>query len=240
MHKMKESKTRPTYDMWSRVYDMTFGPVVKKRQRRAISELRLKPGQRVLDLGVGTGVSLQFYPENVKVVGMDLSAGMLDKAQMKVDEEGYDHIKLVQADAMMPPFKAQSFDHVIITHVISVVSNPARLLEWAGKLVKPGGRVIVLNHFQSNHKVLGMLGKLFNPLFVKLGWRSDIVLSDCLRHTHLNVEYHFKLNPIDLWQIVVMSDSVPYDGVDNRREVVIEREQHLEPTHLQPAMTSQP
>src|SRR5690606_10702732 len=146
---MREEVTKKTYDVWSKVYDGTFGALVRQRQARAIEQLkmRLRPGHRVLDIGVGTGLTLPLYPSNVHVVGMDLSAGMLAKAAEKCRELGLGHCKLVLGDAMFPPFADGSFDHVIMCHTISVVSDPARLLNWANRLVTPEGSILALNHF---------------------------------------------------------------------------------------------
>src|SRR5687768_14446782 len=116
--KMSEPATSRVYDLWAAIYDNTFGALVHKRQIRALDQLRPRPGQKVLDIGVGTGMTLRHYPNNVTVVGMDLSGGMLSKAADKVKEDGLTHCRLVQADAMMPPFADASFDHIMISHTI--------------------------------------------------------------------------------------------------------------------------
>lgn len=205
MNRMREPETSRTYDLWSRVYDASFGRLVTKRQQRAVAELRPRTGERILDLGIGTGMTLRSYPEDVTIVGMDLSAGMLRKAASKAREHHLRHCHLVQADAMLPPFADQSFDHVIITHTVSVVSDVQRLMGWVQRLVKPGGRVVVLNHFQSTHQPIAVLEKMFNPLFVKMGWRSDLSLEECLANGGLRVVYQYKLSLVDLWQIVVLT-----------------------------------
>ena len=206
MMKMQETTTGKLYDLWSRIYDHSFGKLVHRRQIRALEELRPQPGQRVLDLGVGTGLTLKHYPDNITVVGMDLSAGMLKKAAEKIDDQQLGHCQLIQGDAMQPPFADQSFDHIIITHTISVVSNPQRLLHWVRKMIKPGGRIVVLNHFQSTNPLFGWCEKIANPICVKIGWRSDLSLEECLRDVDLSVHYQFKMNPLDVWKIVVLSD----------------------------------
>lgn len=207
--KMSEPTTSKTYDVWAAFYDKTFGALVHRRQLKALEQLRAEPGQRVLDLGVGTGMTLRHYPKNITVVGMDLSGGMLAKAAQKASEDNLTHCRLVQGDAMLPPFADNSFDHIIITHTISVVSEPAKLLQWAKRMVKPGGRIVVLNHFRASNPVIGWLEKVANPLCVKIGWRSDLSLDECLEGVDLHVRYQFRMRIIDLWQIVVLTEHEP-------------------------------
>lgn len=205
MSAMSEPVTSKTYDVWSWFYDRTFGRLVKVRQARAIQHLRAKSGDRVLDIGVGTGMLLPLYPRDVTVVGMDLSSGMLAKAALKRAELGLGHCLLVRADAMLPPFAPASFDHIVITHTVSVVSDPGRLLRLAAKLLKPNGRIILLNHFQSTRPMIAWFEKVLNPFFVKIGWRSDIALEEVLSGVELQIEYLFKVRPLDLWQIIVLT-----------------------------------
>jgi phosphatidylethanolamine/phosphatidyl-N-methylethanolamine N-methyltransferase len=209
--RMTEAATSPLYDLWAKFYDHTFGALVRKRQVRALEQLRPAPGERVLDIGVGTGMTLRHYRRDITVVGMDLSSGMLGKARKKIRRDGLTHCKLVQGDAMAPPFEDHSFDHVMITHVVTVVSDPQKLMRWAQRMVKPGGRIVVLNHFLSPSPFLAWWEKKLNPMFVKIGWRSDLPLEECLLGTDLAVRYNFKMSQIDLWQIVVLGEQRPGD-----------------------------
>ncbi len=204
--RMTEEATSPLYDLWAKFYDYTFGALVRNRQTRALEQLRPSAGDKVLDIGVGTGMTLKHYRKDITVVGMDLSAGMLAKAQKKINRDGMHHCVLVQGDAMTPPFAEHSFDHVMITHVVTVVSDPQKLMLWAQRIVKPGGRIVVLNHFLSTNAFIAWWEKILNPIFVKIGWHSDLALEDCLKGTDLTVQYNFKMSYFDLWQIVVLGD----------------------------------
>ncbi|MEM1445983.1 MAG: methyltransferase domain-containing protein [Planctomycetota bacterium] len=193
------------YDAWSKTYDATFGRLVHKRQTRAIAELGCEPGMRVLDLGVGTGLSMTKYPEGCRVVGVDLSGGMLRQAKANLERDGHDVTGLIQGDALRTPFADGAFECVMVSHVISVVNDPAALLRECRRVVKPDGRIVVLNHFQSPSRVVGFFEKVLNPLFVRLGWRSDLTLHECLAGQGLQVLYHFKLSAVDFWQVLVLS-----------------------------------
>jgi len=204
MSRMVEAKTGRLYDLWSRCYDGTFGRLVHKRQVRAIQELRAAAGERVLDLGIGTGITLEEYPAGVHIVGMDLSAGMLAKARQRAKQLDQSRASLVQGDAMRPPFAEGVFDHVLVTHTVSVVSDPPRLMRCCAELVKPGGRVVVLNHFRSEIRPIGLLEQAINPLCTRLGWRSDLTLHDCIDGCGLRLLHQFKLRRGDVWRFAVL------------------------------------
>ena len=205
---MQESSTRKIYDIHSLFYDATFGRLVRRRIARAISHMNLQPQDFVLDLGIGTGVSLNYYPKDRgKIVGVDLSSGMLREARKKIREQERDNAVVFQADAMKLPFGDNTFDHVFISHVISVVSDPYRLVREAQRVAKENARIVIVNHFQSTNRFLAMLEKWLCPLCTKLGWRSDLALQDLVRRTGAEIDYRYKLESIDLWETVVMTNN---------------------------------
>lgn len=204
---MQETTTKKIYDVQSIVYDATFGRLVRRRVGTAISHMNIADDDWVLDLGIGTGQSLNFYPRKGRVVGIDLSDGMLREARKKVRENDLAHVALVQANALQLPFPDDCFDHVFISHVISVVSDPVQLVKEAQRVGKPNARIVVLNHFQSANRFVAMIEKWLCPLCTRLGWRSDLALPDLIRRTNMQIDYRYKLESIDLWETVVMTNN---------------------------------
>lgn len=215
---MDEASTRKIYDNQSVVYDKTFGRLVRKRIERAIAHMNVGPEDLVLDLGVGTGGSLGYYPsDHGRVVGIDLSGGMLQKAAAKIRDTGMERIALCQANALELPFADDTFDAVFISHVISVVSDPCKAIREVQRVTKRGARMVILNHFQSPNRLLARLEKLLCPLCSKLGWRTDLALHDLIRRTGLEIDYRYKLDMIDLWETVVVTNTK--SAIASRSEV---------------------
>lgn len=204
---MQEASTKRIYDIHSMFYDATFGRLVKRRIARAISHMNIAQTDRVLDLGIGTGVSLNYYPRRGYVVGVDLSSGMLREARKKIVERKLDHATVFQADALHLPFADSTFDHVFISHVISVVSDPCALVREAQRISRPGARIVIVNHFQSTNRFIALFEKWLCPLCTKLGWRSDLALQDLIRQTGVEIDYRYKLESIDLWETVVITNN---------------------------------
>ncbi len=203
---MRDESTQKIYDLHSRFYDATFGRLVRRRIGTAIVEqVQLAEGQVALDVGIGTGGSLDFWPaDRGTVVGVDLSGGMLDKAAEKIDASGRTNTHLSRTNALKLPFADKAFDTVFVSHVISVVSDPAAVLRECLRVAAPGARVVLVNHFQSENKVVGAIEKLLCPICTKLGWKSDLALEDLLRDVGIEVEHRYKLTKPDLWETVVL------------------------------------
>jgi phosphatidylethanolamine/phosphatidyl-N-methylethanolamine N-methyltransferase len=201
---MEESSTRNIYDFHSAFYDATFGKLVRRRVGRAIDHMSLTSADLVLDLGIGTGASLDFYPSQTRIVGIDLSSGMLKQCRKKIEQRGLTHAKVIQANALELPFQDDTFDHVFISHVISVVSDPYKLILEAQRVSHAGARIVIVNHFQSTNRFIAFVEKIICPICTKLGWRSDLPLQDLVRKTGVEVDYRYKLESIDLWETVVI------------------------------------
>ena len=169
---------RKIYDFHSIFYDATFGRLVSRRIERAIRHMNIADTDRVLDLGIGTGVSLNFYPRprpdrRRRPVRRHAPRGPQEDRRARLD-----HATVFQADALRLPFADDTFDHVFISHVISVVSDPCQLVREAQRVAKPNARIVIVNHFQSTNRFIALVEKWLCPLCTKLGWRSDLALQD--------------------------------------------------------------
>jgi len=204
---MQEASTRKIYDLQSLFYDATFGRLVRRRVERSIHHMNIAETDLVLDLGIGTGASLNYYPRRGRIIGVDLSAGMLREARKKIRERGLEHATVFQANALELPFADNTFDAIFVSHVISVVSDPALVIREAQRVARQGARIVILNHFQSTNRLIALLEKWACPLCTKMGWRSDLALQDLIRRTNLEIDYRFKLESIDLWETVVVSNN---------------------------------
>lgn len=218
---MQEATTKGIYDFHSAFYDITFGRLVRRRIARAIQHMNIRETDRVLDLGIGTGASLNYYPRRGHVYGIDLSGGMLREARKKIVARGLDNVSLFQADALHLPFADDSFDHVFISHVISVVSDPFQMMREARRVAKPDARIVIVNHFQSTNRFIALVEKWLCPLCTRLGWRSDLALQDLIRKTGVQIDYRYKLESIDLWETVVITNdkAVPQEVAQPREFV---------------------
>jgi phosphatidylethanolamine/phosphatidyl-N-methylethanolamine N-methyltransferase len=179
-------ESRLYYEL-SHLYDILFHRVFYPRIAIVIRSLQIEPGARVLELGVGTGLSLDAYPSHCHVTGIDLAPDMLERAQDKVNRNGWRHITLEQGDALNLRFADDSFDYVTAFHVVSVVPDPKRMMAEAQRVCRPGGIITIINHFRSPHPMLARLAQVIDPVTRWLGW-TTLRLSDVLDRRGLHVE----------------------------------------------------
>jgi len=212
---MAIAETQPhesaVYYELSHFYDLVFGRVFYPRIARVIRSLGIEPGARVLELGVGTGMSLDAYPPHCEVTGIDLARDMLEKAQERVDRHGWRHVTLEQGDALNLRFPDSSFDYVMAFHVVSVVPDPQRMLAEARRVCRPGGTITIINHFRSANPAIARIQRTIDPLTRKLGWTTSLELPDVLDRRALHVERQWKTSPRSLFTIVVARNAKAVD-----------------------------
>ena len=199
---MELESIKKIYAGYSKVYDAIFKRFFYPRIKHAVHSMGIAPGDKILDVGVGTGLSLPLFPKYCKVTGIDLSSAMLKKARQKAKKLHLDHIELLEMDAMNLNFPDNTFDKVFISHVVSVVPDPYKVMSEVRRVCKKGGRIAIVNHFKSKNKVMAGMEKIFNPVSKKIGWRSDLCLDEFVGKAHLHVDKKYKLKKIDLWHVI--------------------------------------
>lgn len=160
------------YDRWAPIYDLVFGGVFEKGRKAAISATN-KLGGRVLEVGVGTGISLPLYGQNVRIFGTDISEAMLEKAKKRVAEQGLKNVEgLAVMDAEKLEFPDNSFDVVMAQYVLSAVPNPEAAMDEFARVVKPGGELIILTRVSADAGVRRFIEQTLQPVVRPLGFRT--------------------------------------------------------------------
>ncbi|NOD74585.1 MULTISPECIES: class I SAM-dependent methyltransferase [unclassified Ruegeria] len=196
-----------SYARWAPVYDRTFGAVTNVGRQHAVEYINRRPG-KVLEVGVGTGLSLEHYGAETLVTGIDFSEDMLEKARDKVQAMSLKHVKaLVQMDARTIEFPDNHFDTVAAMHVLSVVPEPETVMAEIARVCKPGGRVVITNHFQRKRGLLASMERIFAPLANTIGWHSDFEIETVLQEDMLAVEEQRPLPPLGMMTFLVLRKS---------------------------------
>ena len=199
---MDLQKVERVYSNYAGFYDHIFGKIFHESRESAVRNLGVTPGERILEVGVGTGLSLPLYPPYCQVVAIDLSPGMLAKARVRAEQFGLTHVELHQMDAGRMSFEDDSFDTVMAAYVVTAVPDYRTVISEMIRVCRPGGRIIMLNHFSNGNKLIAALEKAISPLCKHIGFRTDLSLSTVLEGTSLHVVNKKKVNPVRFWHLV--------------------------------------
>lgn len=190
------------YDKLAKVYDLIFGPTLHPGRLQAIERMDIQRGERVLEVGVGTGINLSLYPADCQVTGIDFSSSMLEKARERAARKDIRRVRLLQMDAADLKFADDSFDIVYAPYLISVVPDPVQVAQEMRRVCRPGGRIIFLNHFLSPNAILSRLERAISPLTVHIGFKSDLDLPAFLAQADLRPISIEKVNVPKIWSLV--------------------------------------
>ncbi len=191
------------YSTFSNLYDLIFTWVFFPRIRRVLEELSIPQGASVLEVGVGTGLSLPAYPQHCRVTAIDLAPDMLERAHRKCQDGGLSQIELKVGDAQNLEFESDHFDYVTSFHVISVVPDANRMLAEMIRVCRPGGTLVLINHFRSPRRWLARLIDRIDPITRHLGWRTTLSLEALLQKGELEVVSRYKTSPRSLFTILI-------------------------------------
>jgi phosphatidylethanolamine/phosphatidyl-N-methylethanolamine N-methyltransferase len=198
-----EAHESKLYSEFAPLYDRVFGKIFYSRLERVIEDSHIPRGAKVLEVGAGTGTSFPAYPTHCQVTGIDLAPDMLTRARHKITENGWTHIKVLEMNALALNFPDNSFDFVMAFHVVTVVPDPVAMINEAQRVCKPGGKIVIVNHFTSDVPVLGSVTRSLDPFTRWLGWRTDLKLKAFIETTNLTVERIYKISKPSLYTVLV-------------------------------------
>ena len=187
---MQIEAVKAAYRRYANVYDALFGPMLQPGRKAVLEALECRPGERVLEVGVGTGLSLPLYPPFVRVTGVDLSREMLEKARLRVRRRELANVEgLHEMDAHAMDFPDASFDKIVAMYVLPVVPDPGRLLAELHRVCRPDGEIYLVNHVRSDNPVIGAVEKGLARFSDKLGFHPDFELRNVLNgHELVQIE----------------------------------------------------
>lgn len=201
-HQLDEDDVREAYRRWAPVYDYTFGRISTAGRRHAVEFINASSG-KVLEVGVGTGLSLPEYKSHLEITGIDLAPEMLEKARERVKAEGLKNVAgLHVMDASALEFPDASFDTVVGMYLITVVPDPEKVMRELARVTKPGGTVMLVNHFSQEEGVRGWVERRMAPFADLVGWHSVFEMSRVMGCPDLNLVERQSLRPWGLFTML--------------------------------------
>ena len=198
-----EAHESKLYAEFAPLYDKVFGKIFFSRLRQVIEALDIPRGAKVLEVGAGTGTSFPAYPRHCEVTGVDLAPDMLARAQEKILENDWGHLRVMEMNALDLKFPDNSFDYVMAFHVVTVVPDPIRMIQEAKRVCKPGGKIVIVNHFRSTLPLVGSLTAALDPVTRYLGWSTKLRLKPFIEEADLKVDTIYKLSKPSLYTVLL-------------------------------------
>jgi len=192
-----------TYRLFSGSYDIVFGPVFHPGRKEAVRIANDRPAQRILEVGVGTGLSLPHFRPDSRVTGIDVSEEMLAKARRRAERPQLAHVEgLHVMDAENLDFPDSSFDAVLALYVASVVPNPARFAAEMRRVCIPRGSIVVVNHFTSENLLARFMEKRLARVARHIGFHADFPLDAFRRDSRLSIREVRPSNLFGYWKLL--------------------------------------
>lgn len=203
---MQTTGVAAAYDKWAPVYDLVFGGVFQSGRQQAI-EAAERVGGRILEVGVGTGISLPKYADDNRLIGIDISDAMLEKARDRVRKLKLHHVEAIEVmDAERLAFADESFDVVVAQYVVTAVPDPERALDEFVRVLKPGGEIVIATRIGADTGLRSRVEKTLMPVTSKLGWRTEFPWSRyeawARRQPNVRLLEHRPLRPLGHFSLI--------------------------------------
>jgi phosphatidylethanolamine/phosphatidyl-N-methylethanolamine N-methyltransferase len=199
-----EQSVVAAYARWAPIYDPIFGVITGIGRKAAVSTLNELPDGQILEVGVGTGISLPQYKSGHRLVGIDLSPDMLERAEKRIARRGLDNVEgLHEMDAANLRFRDASFDSAVAMFVMTVVPDPQKVLAEIVRVVRPGGHVILVNHFSAERGPRAAIERSLSRYSGMLGWRPEFAIEEVLGRSDLELIDRRNLPPAGIFTLLV-------------------------------------
>jgi len=200
---MDANAVRVAYRRWAGIYDFGFGLISKVARQAAVAAVNRAQGEKVLEVGVGTGLALPLYAPEKRVTGVDLSSEMLVQARLRAVDLGLRNIDaLLEMDAQKTSFQDGQFDIAVAMFVASVVPDPRALVAELKRVVKPGGTILFVNHFAAERGPVWWVERAMAPASALLGWHPDFHLGHMFADTDLKSAEIKSMWPMGLFRLI--------------------------------------
>jgi phosphatidylethanolamine/phosphatidyl-N-methylethanolamine N-methyltransferase len=202
-HRADMQAVRAAYARIAGIYDHGFGPILEHARAAAVARVNALPGADILEVGVGTGLALPLYAAQKKITGIDVSAEMLRKARHRAAALNLSNVDaLLEMDAQATGLAAQTFDVAVAMFVASVVPDARAMLAELRRVVRPGGTILLVNHFARDDGIIGWAERKFAAASARLGWHADFRLEDVLAPAEIAGAKIRPMPPFGLFRMV--------------------------------------
>ncbi len=233
---MKETLIQKSYGRFAALYDFIFGSVLQPGRKLLVEALDCQPGDRILEVGIGTGLSLPLYPRNVSVTGIDICKEMLVRAERRVTRGQLSQVDaLLEMDAENMDFNDNSFDKVAAMYIVSVAANPARLIAEMRRVCRSGGSIVVVNHFHSRNRFEAGLEHLLAPFSKLASYRCDTSLDEFRRLAELDAVEVRRANLFGYATLLNWRNKKLEEGTDLATRINIDQRGHPAAAGVAPA-----
>ncbi|MBS3757151.1 MAG: class I SAM-dependent methyltransferase [Desulfobacterales bacterium] len=206
---MDESSIINTYRRFSGAYDRIFGRIFEQGRKEVVGRMSCRNGDRILEVGIGTGLALNYYPFFTQVYGIDISPHMLAVARRHIEQAGLKNISLSLMDAQKICFPDNFFDKISAMYVATVVPDPQVMMDEIKRVSKPGGDIFILNHFSNSHLVPGLIETMLTPLQKYLGFRPRFSKDRFIADNALDIVESMPVNLLGYWTLIHAKNSKP-------------------------------
>lgn len=203
MIKIKSDYIRQVYSFYSPFYDLIFGKIMERGRKTAMGLLDAQANAKILEIGVGTGLTIGLYPPDCTIVGIDISEKMLARARKRaMKAQNGNDITFKVMDALNLDFEDNTFDAVIASYVITTVNDPVKACREMKRVCKKGGQIIVVNHSMSENGFLRKLEEMISPLCWRIGFATDVNVVEPLKLNGISIDRVVDVNPFKLYKVI--------------------------------------